>query len=133
MNKIACLQAKVDILQAGLDVYEQSHPNKTEEEKWMVNTLTFERIGLSNLVDSLGRNHQTKTLGEWIDTYLQLGNVEDVAVSIRKADGGYAGGFDCSLSLIKDLLSPTLMKKPAYVTKLDEVDAFVGFDVVLDN
>lgn len=133
MNKIACLQAKVDILQAGLDVYEQSHPNKTEEEKWMVNTLTFERIGLSNLVDSLSRNHKTKTLGEWIDTYLQLGNVEDVAISIRKADGDYAGGFDCSLSFIKDLLSPALMNKPAYVTKLDEEDAFVGFDVVLDN
>ena len=133
MNKIAYLQAKVDILQAGLDAYEQSHPNKTEEEKWMVNTLTSERIDLSNLVDSLSRNHKTKTLGEWIDTYLQLGNVEDVAVSIRKADGGYAGGFDSSLSLIKDLLSPALMNKPAYITKLDEDDAFVGFDVVLDN
>lgn len=133
MNKISYLQAKIDILQAGLDAYEQAHINRTEEEKWMVNTLTSERIDLSNLVDSLSRNHQTKTLSEWIDTYLQLDNVEDVSVSIRRADGGYVGGLDSSLFLIKDLLSPALMSKPAYVTKLDENDAFVGFDVVLDN
>lgn len=133
MNRIAYLQAKIDILQAGIDAYEQCHPNKKEEEKWMVNTLTTERIDLSNLVDSLSRNHKTKTLREWIDTYLQLGNVEDASVSIRRADGSYAGGVDSSLNLIKDLLSLALVNKPAYVTKLDEDDAYVEFSVVLDN
>lgn len=133
MNRIPYLQAKADILQAGLDAYHQAHPDQTKEEKQMVDELTCERINLSNMVDSLIENRQTKTLKEWIDTYLRLGNVEDAMVVIQKSDGTHAAGIDGSLHIVKDMLSPEWLSRTAYVAVIDEDDSFVKLTIELDD
>ena len=64
MNKLLYLQAKQDILQAGLDAYKQVHPHLTEEEQYAFCQVASERDHLSDLIHSLSKNPQTKPLRE---------------------------------------------------------------------
>lgn len=133
INKLEQWQAKHDILEAGLDAYEQSHPNKTREEASAIRQLTDEKLHLADLIDSFKKNPQTKTIKEYLDAYLQLGNIEDVSISVDKKNGSRDTIIDGDVRTVRNMLSSEWLNRSAFVVNLDEDDSYAELVTELDE
>lgn len=133
MNKLLYLQAKQDILQAGLDAYKQVHPHLIEEEQYAFCQVASERDHLSDLVHSLSKNPQTKPLREWLDAFRKLGVVDYAVISANKSNGTLVGNVECPLSTAEYLLSPAWLDHLASVNLVDEDNGFVQLSIEMDE